>query len=214
MRLSGLVVAAILSLYLVFSAHVLFAQHSSGGSSGGHSAGSSGSSFSSSGSSHGTVSSGSVSHTGTIASHSSPSTKSSIHGPQAPEEKRSFFHPFRKPAIQAATFPACRNGSCGFCRNGGSRNASGACVITSSSCPSRQQWNGFSCGAQGWFNDCRVLAEQLSAEQRRSQGRNNPGQSLRNQMLQDQYEQCLSRFGFGAFASAYSFNNALLMDMP
>jgi len=219
MRLSGLVIAAI----LLVSA-TLLAQHSSGGgsSSGGSSHGGySGGSSASSASSH--TSSASASHvgsTGAAASHLSSSSKSpSIKANAAPEKKssRSFLHPFRKP-VQSAEFkrPApCRKGPCPICPPGESRNGNGACgppVVASNVCRAGQTWNGFACGTQYWFNDCRALADQLAAQERQMRGQNDPGQSLRHQLLQNQYEQCLKRFSLRPFG--YAFNDALPLDIP
>src|SRR5580698_3196242 len=214
MRLSGLFVAAVLCVSLV-----LFVQHSSGASSSGHSSGSSGAS--SSGMSHGGFSGGSVSSTSRSSSSSSaPSAKSSSSSSSkannSTQEKssRSFFHPFRKP-VQRAEFKtptSCFKGSCGICPRGQSRGSNGACVLASNACPSSQAWNGFSCGTQGWFNDCSYLAREMADQKRLMQGQNDYGQSLRYRTLQDQYQQCLmhSRIGSGAHA----FNSLFLLDTP
>jgi len=207
MRLSGLFVAAVLCL-----SPVLFAQHSSGGSSSSHSSSFSGSS--SSGISHSSYSGGSVSSS----SISTPSTKSSsTKGSTSSEGKtsHSLFH--RKPVpVQSAEFKTtpvpCLKGSCGFCPRGESRGTSGACVLASNSCPSSQAWNGFACGTQGWFNDCGYLAQQVADQRHLMQGQNDYGQSLRYRMLQDQYQQCLMRShsGYGA----YAFNSMYLLNTP
>jgi hypothetical protein len=213
MRLSTLFVAAVLCV-----SPVLLAQHSSGGGSG-HSSGFGGGS--SSGASFGSYSGGSASSTSSHSSSSSASsnkssssssTKASASSPE--KSSRSFFHPFRKP-VQRAEFktPAsCFKGACGFCPRGESRGTSGACVLTSNTCPSNRAWNGFSCGTQGWFNDCSSLAQQIADQKRLMQGQNGYGQSLRYRMLQDQYQQCLmrSRPGYGA----YAFNSLFLLDTP
>ncbi len=43
-------------------------------------------------------------------------------------------------------------------------------------------------------------------------GRNDPGQSLVYRNLQDQYDQCMERFGLQPFGS-FAFGDALLADM-
>jgi len=229
MRLSGLVVAAILVV-----STTLLAQHSSGGGGGGGSShgGSSGGSASSvsshssfSGGSGGSVSStsnhssgSSASHvgdTGTASSHPSPSSKvSSTRENPSPEKKssRSFFHPSRKTnPVQRAEFkrpaPCLKGRSCPVCPPGESRNGNGACTVASNGCQAGQSWNGFACGVGYWSNDCNALAEQLAAQRRLMQGQNDYGQSLRLRLLQQQYEQCLGRFGSYAFSS-------LLFDTP
>jgi hypothetical protein len=209
MRLSALFVAAVLCV-----SPILFAQHSSGGSSSGHASSFSGAS--SSGVSHGSYSGGSVSAS---SPSSAPSTKSSsTKGSTSPAEKssHSFFHPLRKPKpVQNAEFKTpmpCLKGSCGFCPRGQSHGANGACVVASNACPSTQAWNGFACGTQGWFNDCGYLAQQLASQKHLMQGQNDYGQSLRYRMLQDQYQQCLMRShsGYGA----YAFNSLFLLNTP
>jgi len=85
-------------------------------------------------------------------------------------------------------------------------------VVASNVCRSGQSWNGFACGTQYWFNDCRALADQLAAQERQMRGQNDPGQSLRHQLLQNQYEQCLKRFSLLPFG--YAFNDARPLDVP
>jgi len=224
MRLSGLVVAAVL-----FAPAALLAQHSSGGSgssSGGSSSGASHSSYSggssssaSSAGSHSSSSSAShIASTGAAASRLSPSAKLPSTKENAAPEKKGFFsslrHPFRKP-VRRAEFRRpvrCLKEPCAVCPPGKSSNGKGACVLASNGCPTGQFWNGFACGTQYWFNDCRALADQLAAERQQIRGRNDPGQSLRHRRLQGQYEDCLmrSRLPFGA----YAFNDARLLDTP
>lgn len=217
MRLSGLVVAANLLLSVT-----LIAQHSSGGGSS-HS-GSSGGSPSSL-SSHSSFSDGSgasvsnhnsgssVSHVGR-ASAASPSSKvSSTKENASPGKKssRSFFHPFRKTTpVQSAAFkhpaPCLKGRPCPVCPAAGS-HFGGACVPANNGCQAGQSWNGLTCGVAYWSNDCNALAEQLAAQREQMQGQSDYGQSLRLRMLQQQYQQCLSRFG------SYPFS-ALLLDTP
>jgi len=85
-------------------------------------------------------------------------------------------------------------------------------VVANNMCRAGQSWNGFACGTQYWFNDCRALADQLAAQERQMRGQNDPGQSLRHQLLQNQYEQCLKRFSLLPFG--YAFNDARLLDVP
>jgi hypothetical protein len=221
MRLSGLVVAAI----LLISA-TLPAQHSSGAGGGSSSGGSHGS-YSGGSSSGGSVSSASshafsssASHAGSASTVSqssstkSPSSRLSSSKENAAPEKqssRSFFHPFRKAKpVQNAEFKTpvpCLKAPCGVCPRGQSRN--GACALTSNACSAGQSWNGFSCGV---FNNCNMLAEQLVDQRRQMQSQSDYGQSLRYRLLQNQYDECMmrSRLPFGA----YAFNNALLFDTP
>jgi len=221
MRLSGLVVAAIL-----FVSATLLAQHSSGagGSSSGGSHSSSSGGSSSSASSH--ISSSPVSHvagTGAAASHLSPSSKlpstklPSAKVNAAPEKQgfRSFLrHPFKKSApVQTAEFKRrpCRKEPCAVCPPGESSNG-GACALPSNMCLTGQTWNGFACGGTRYrFNDdCRVLAEQLAEQQRQMRGQDDPGQSLRYQSLRQQYEQCLERSRFHGYSSASLFDAPLI----
>jgi hypothetical protein len=212
MRLSGLVVAAILLVSVT-----LLAQHSSGGagsSSGGSHSGSGGSgSSASSASSHSFG--GSASHVGSTSapSHPSPSSKAlSTKANSAPEKKGpSFWHPFRKSKpVQSAEFKRpipCLKGRCAVCPRGQSRNGYGACAVASNVCSSGQY---FSCGR---FGDCNALAEELAEQKRQMQGQSEFGQSLRYRMLLNQYEQCLRRFSSGRFG-AYALDDALLFDTP
>ncbi len=223
MRLSSLVVAAVL-----FVSATLLGQHTSG-------AGGSSSGGSSSGASHSSYSGGSSSSASSASSHRSSSSASHIAStgaagsrlsssklPSAKEnatpEKKGFFsslrHPFRKP-VRRAEFRRprrCLREPCAVCPPGASSNGKGACVLASNVCPTGQFWNGFACGTQYWFNDCRALADQLAAERQQIRGRNEPGQSLRHRLLQEQSEDCLmrSRLPFGA----YAFNDARLLDTP
>ncbi len=233
MRLSGLVVAAL----LLVSA-TLFAQHTSGssGSSSSSSAGSSG--WSSSGASHSSYSGGSssstgshnssnsashVASTGAAASHPSPSTKLPSAQENAAREKKGFRsflrHPFRKPKpVQAAEFKRpvpCLKAPCPVCPSGQSRSGNGACVpsvVASNVCPPGQFWNGFACGVQYRFNDCSALAEQLAARERQMRGQNDPGHALFYRLLRQQYESCLAPYGSPLFSRASWFD--ALADAP
>ncbi len=210
MRLSGLVLAALLLVSVT-----LLAQHSSGGGgfSGSHGGYSGCSGFSaSSANTHSTSSA--ASHVSSPSS-SSPSSKvsSSTRENASPEKKSSWslLHPFRKsnpPQKAAFKRPApCLKGFCTPCPSGEARNGKGACVIESNACSYRQSWNGFSCGLPYWSNDCDALAQQMVTQRRQMKGQNDYGQGLRLRMLQDQYEQCLRRYGSYAFSS-------LLLDLP
>jgi hypothetical protein len=135
----------------------------------------------------------------------------------AAPERKGFFsslrHPFRKPGpVQTAEFKRrpCRKEPCAVCPPGESRNG-GACVVLGSVCPAGLVWNGFACGSRYWLNDdCRALAEQLAEQQRQMRGQNDPGQSLRYQLLRQQYEQCLERYRFHGNSSASLFDDPLL----
>ena len=227
MRLSGLVIAVIL-----ICSTTLLAQHSSGGggsSSGGssHSSSSSSGSFSSSGSSH--VSSVGGSHSGGASSstrggsapHDSAKNDSAkklnvrARGPESASlkaEKKGLFSFLRhhkaapNRSLEAATkqFFRCKKGENCTCIGRGSRNhACGSPV--QSSCLAGQTWNGLGCGTPYWLNNCRALAQQLEAERLEMQGQVDPGQDLRYQRLQEQYDQCMRRFGADPF-SAYLFD--------
>jgi len=214
MRLSGLVVAAI----LLVSA-TLLAQHSSGGGSssgGSHGGSAGGSSFSvssaggySTGSSH-VASTGSSSRPSSSSSKASPGKENASLGNKS---SRSLFHPFRKPKPgQNAAFKPpvpCLKGICAVCPPGESRNGRGACVIAGNACLSGQSSyrSGFACGVPYWSNDCSALAERLAAQRRQMPGQSDYGQSLRLRLLQQQYDECLWRFG------SYPFS-ALLFDTP
>ncbi len=220
MRLSGLVIAAILLVPAT-----LLAQHSSGGgaSSGGsasvssHSGGST--SSASSVSSH--TSSASAAHVGSTSAAAHPSSSSKLppgKGTASPEKKpsRSLLHPFRKPQpVQNTEFkrPApCLKGRCPVCPPGESRSGSGACAVTTTACAPGLSWNGFACGVPYRFNDCSALANQLEAERRRMQGQSDPGQAVFYRMLRQQYESCLQRYGSPMFGNALLFDS--LFDAP
>ncbi len=218
MRLSGLVIATI----LLVSATLVLAQHASGGgsSSGGssHSGYSGGGSSASSTSSHTFNASAShVGSTGASASHTASFPKSSTaKASAAPEKKssRSVLHPFRKP-VQTAEFkrPApCLKGRCPVCPPGESRNGTGACVPANNVCATGQSWNGLTCSAQYWYNDCADLAGQLAAYRRQMRGRNDPGQALFYRLLQQQYESCMARYGSRMLSDAFLFDT--LPDGP
>jgi hypothetical protein len=197
MRLSGLVVAAI----LLVSA-TLVAQHSSG--TGGSSSGGS----SSGGSSHSSSSSGSYSSSGSSHLNSSSSSGrtdrgtagSSGHGRSSNDsarpgsnvrthvsessssvkpEKKSFFSflrhrkPTPKSSLKTEARPPirCKKGeNCMACAAGGYRNAAGKCVLQAQvfSCSQGQVWNGFACGARYFMNDCSALAAQLAQQERQT----------------------------------------------
>lgn len=121
---------------------------------------------------------------------------------EKPEKKGvfSFLHhkkPAPEPAIPINPRFQCKKGqSCGVpiraaCQTGRAWN--------SSSCPQYDQYS--------WFDACRSLADRLAGERERMRLGNDPGESLRYQMMQDQYRQCRSRYGAEAFSS-YLFGNA------
>jgi len=104
----------------------------------------------------------------------------------------------------------CLKAPCAVCPPGTSRNGKGACVssvVESNACQPGQFGNGFACGTQFWFNDCRALADELAAQQRQMGGQVDAGQSLRYQLLKEQYDRCLERYRFYPFSAA-------LLDTP
>jgi hypothetical protein len=232
MRLGGVVIAVV-----VFVSVIAFARNGSGRSSSGFgssasfsgssssggahsSSGGSGSSASSAGSHNSSSSASHGSSTGGASSRSSPSAKlPSTKGSASPETKssRSLFHPFRnrKPVqiAESKRSAPCLKQPCAICPPGQSPGGRGGCVAPRNACSSGQGWNGFSCGTEGWFNDCRVLAEQLAEQQRQMRGQNDPGQSLRRQLLLNQYDHCAKRFGLEPFGS-YLFSDARQLDVP
>jgi hypothetical protein len=135
-------------------------------------------------------------------------------------EKRSFSsflrHPFKKQKVVATKEfkrpPRCLKGPCPVCPPGESRGGNGACVVANNACAAGQSWNGFACGGQYWFNDCRDLANQLAAQRRRMQGQSDPGQALFYRLLQQQYESCMTRYGSSTFSNAFRFDT--LPDAP
>jgi hypothetical protein len=84
-------------------------------------------------------------------------------------------------------------------------------MVVSHACGVGQYWNGSSCW-QYQFGDCSELARRLAEERLNMHGQNDPGDSLRYQLLRQQYDQCLRRSG-GAFG-AYALNDGLLFDTP
>jgi len=246
MRLSSLVIAAVLLCSLA-----LYGQHSSGGgggssSGGGHSGGgfSGGSSGggSHSGSFGGSHGSGSVSSSsghggssGAGSAHSSSERTASGHTSSAqisserissergvrdpertglnirpsllkppvtekveerPEKKGifSFLH-HKNPAPKRANFisprPRCRPGQ--------------KCFIRPTGCQTTLAWNASYCGGfydqYYWFNACQSLADQLARQWEQMRITNDAGASLRYQMLENQYRQCMMRNGLTPFSS-------------
>lgn len=213
MRLSGLVVAAIL-----LASVTLLAQHSSGGGSSHGGGGSTSSASSRSSSSGGSGVSESSHSSGSSASHvastgaASKLSSTEKNGSLEKKSSRSFFHPFRKAkTVQRAEFkrpvPCVKGRNCAVCPPGGSRYGNGACAVPSNGCLAGQSWNGFGCGVPYWSNDCDALAEQLAALRQQMQGQYDYGESLRLRLLQQQYERCMGRFG------SYPFS-AFLFDTP
>ncbi len=202
--------------------------HASSGGGSGSSRGSGSASSSSGRSSSGKVGSSAVRsandrvRAGANVSTHDPKSPASVK-PSLKPEKKSFVsflrHPFKKSKpVATARFkrPPCRKEPCAVCPPGESRNGRGACgpsVVAGNVCQGGQSWNGFACGTQYWFNDCRDLANQLAAQERQMRGQNDPGQSLRHQLLQNQYEQCLRHFSLEPFGG-YAFNDVQLLDVP
>jgi hypothetical protein len=218
MRLSGLFLASILLISLSF------AQHSSGGGA------------SSASSSHGSYSGGSSSagasratSMGSSRSGSSSSGASSAGSNQrgrsvngsavkAPDHSlSSLFHhkkpePTPTPVTQRMFVLRCRRGSnCGICP-GGSRNGFGQCVYPTQSCVAGQVWNGLGCGSAYYLSSCNNLAQQL-ASMDRWQNKNDPSWAWRRQLLLNQYQQCVMRYGANPFG-VYALNGMSLFDVP
>jgi hypothetical protein len=53
--------------------------------------------------------------------------------------------------------------------------------------------------------------DQLAAQKQQMRGQD-PGQSLRYQLLRNQYDECVRRFGLAPFSSAYAFNSPFRLD--
>ncbi len=239
MRLSALVVVAIL-----LSPAPALAQRGGGGHAGGGFSGSA-----SSGSSHGSPGSAGSSRGSGIASSSSVSTsrrsnsssaesarssserssseRSSSFSERSPKdpantglnirpnllkssvtekadaqpEKKGFFsflhHKKPAPGLASLTNPPSR------CKKGQS------CRIRPA-CQTGRAWNSSSCAQYdqySWFDACRSLADRLAAERERMRLGGDPGASLRYQMMQNQYRQCMARYGAEPFSS-YLFSDA------
>ncbi len=219
MRVSSLVIASIL---LISPA---FAQHSSGGVS---SAGASHSSFSGgssgAGASRGTTVSSSRGSTSSSQSQSSSSQRArpvnrapNGSAKKAPDHSlASWFHhkkpePAPTPVTQRMFIPRCKRGTnCGVCP-GGSRNAFGQCVYPTQGCIAGQVWNGLGCGSAYYLSSCSNLAQQL-ASMDRWQNQRDPSWAWRRQLLSQQYQQCVMRFGADPFG-LYALNGISLFDV-
>jgi hypothetical protein len=121
---------------------------------------------------------------------------------EQPEKKGlfSFLH-HKKPAPEPATFTNPRH----HCKTG--QICTGPVPV---SCQTGRFWKTSSCAQYdqySWFGACRALADELTTEQERMRLDNDPGESLRYQMLLNQYRQCMGRFG-GAPFSSYLFSDA------
>ena len=79
-------------------------------------------------------------------------------------------------------------------------------------CQTGFAWNSYACGGlydqYWWFNGCQALADQVAAEQQLMGMTNDAGESMRYQMLANQYDACLSRYGGNPFSS-YLFMSEL-----
>jgi hypothetical protein len=114
---------------------------------------------------------------------------------EKPEKKGifSFLH-HKKPVDEGATFinprPHCRPGQQCFVR---------------ARCRTTSAWNASYCGGlydqYDWFNACRSLADQLARQREQMRTTNDAGASLRYQMLENQYRQCMMRDGRQPFSS-------------
>jgi hypothetical protein len=174
MRLSGLLVVSIL-----LCSTMVFAQHGGGGG-GSHGSSSGGSSFARSAgfsSSRGTI---------TASTHSSGTVKVSSAKTSAKSERKVFANKIEKPSFGCARGQNC---TC----PGGARNGFGGCTAPKIASCTSGVWNGYSCGAEGWFNDCRQLADQMALQQRQLY-RNGIRDGLRFRLLEDQYDYCQHAF--------------------
>lgn len=227
MRLSSLVIAAILLIPPAFaqrsssgggasSAGSYHGGYSGGASSAGASRatsiGSSRSSSSSSASSAGSNQRGrSLSGSGSAPANGAAAKKAPDHS------FASLFHhkkpePAPTPVTQRMFIPRCRRGgNCGICP-GGSRNAFGQCVYPTQGCVAGQVYNGFGCGSAYYLSSCRNLASQL-ASMDRWQNQNDPSWAWRRQLLLNQYQQCVMRYGADPF-SLYAVNGLSLFYIP
>jgi hypothetical protein len=234
MRLSGFVVATILFVSITFQVSGSLAagggfsggaggSSHSGGSSGGSSVGSAspgasrGSSAGSAGSLHSSAGVSS-SRAGSDRSKTSPEMrgpKDSARNSNEKSEKRGIFSFFRhkktEPQPTVVSPFRCRFGqNCRVCGNG---NRNGGCgAPTAASCGTGQTWNGFGCSAESLFYGCDDLARQMANARALRRNDKSGGQSLRYQLLRNQYEQCVRRFGLGRFG-AFEFTDASLFDL-
>lgn|ERR1035438_277195 len=201
--------AVVLALVLLIPT-CLIAQHSAGGgsSSGGSSHSSSASSGGFSSSSHSSSMSSPGNSRSSVSPTSSPKAASDarVHAHSAPaivEPKGPTHFAFWRRRPPANTAPAfaekfpigCKKGQICTCPGGGARNAAGNCAsVQYLSCGLGLSWNNYGCGQQYWFNNCRALADQVSAVQRQMLGQTGAAVSLRYRLLQDEYERCQHAF--------------------
>jgi hypothetical protein len=195
MRLSVLLVALVVVLAIIFCPIPASAQHGggSGGGGGSHASSGGGSSASFSRSTVSTSTSRtSTSRTSTSASTSKGATSESSH----PLLKRGISS---TPAASVTKPTVCRGTNCP-CLGGGPRNSFGNCAVQPqiASCPVGDYWgwNGYGCGQEAFFNDCRQLGDQLAGQERRYLRMRSSREILRYHLLNDQYERCMTAFHF------------------
>lgn len=233
MRLSALVVVAILLSPASVLAQRGGGSHSGGGFSGSATSSSSHGSSSSAGSSRGSgIASSSSFSSNSVGSARSSSERSSSFSERSPKdpastglnirpnllkapvsekleeqpEKKGFFsflhHKKPEPVLATRTNPPfhCKKGQ--SCR-----------IPIRPACQTGRVWNSSSClqyDQYSWFDACRSLADQMAAERERMRLGGDPGASLRYRMMQNQYGQCVARYGAEPFSS-YLFSDASLV---
>jgi hypothetical protein len=57
-------------------------------------------------------------------------------------------------------------------------------------------WNGYACGQEAFFNDCRSLGDELQKQGQRYLRMRSTREILRYHLLNDQYERCMTAFHF------------------
>lgn len=215
MRHSGFIVVVILiiSAVLFLPQHTVFAGaagsagSSAGGSHGGSSSGggfSSASRGSSPSSSAGPRNGSSSSVSGSQGKTKGAKTETHDLASLLRHKKADPKAPVVASAVDQSKF--CKKGqNCGTCQSG-FRNGAGNCAPQLTSCSIGQTWNNYICGPQYWSNSCDAMAAQLEAQGRHMQGTTDPGERLLYQTLQNQYQQCLQRFGLASFG-VYGFGS-------
>jgi hypothetical protein len=198
MRLSILLIAIIVVLAIILFPAPASAQHGGGSSGGGGSHASSGGGFSGSSSASSSHSTVSTSHTSTSRA-SAPASTSKV-------TRSTDSHPVlqrrvvAKPAAMVAKPTVCRGRNCP-CLGGGGRNSFGNCTVQPlqfAACPAGDywDWNGYACGQEAFFNDCRSLGDELQKQGQRYLRMRSTREILRYHLLNDQYEHCMSAFHF------------------
>jgi hypothetical protein len=197
MRLSVLLIALVVVLAIIFFPVQVAAQH--GGSSGGG-----GGSHASSGGGYSSGSSASVSHA-TVSTSRASTSRTSTSVANSKGNASAVSHPvlqrrvIAKPSAIITKPTVCRGPNCP-CLGGGSRNSLGNCAVQPqiANCPVGEYWgwNGYACGQEAFFNDCRALGDQVVGQQQRYLRMRSSREVLRYHLLNDQYERCMTAFHF------------------